>query len=318
MTHKERNTTGGVMGLATKGITAVAVVATLALVPAAAQANIEAGHPEVYENGNLIAEEQGKAVPLEVWGQVHSTSVELGSEGSECSSSAMVSLWNESPQATRRGMGKVLEWSAASHVPVGSHPELSASCRPLSEAGRPKSFWTDEGYVRSEENESHEVEVALRRNSTPWNLELSCGVREFGTEYTTIARIGVPSSEFPKPAKPCPGTEPTLEEEQNEVASYKKEREEKKGCYASVPAPEGCIRQTIVEPGTGLEEAYGGTLRLEWLNGSKNGLSASRWKYEGANSGELQCEFPSGCAATDTWTGELKAVGYKIQLITAR
>jgi hypothetical protein len=175
---------------------------------------------------------------------------------------------------------------------------------------------TDEGYVALEENASKEVEAPLRSQSTPWNIEVACGIRQEGTEYVNVVRLGIPTAAFPGQQSPCPGTEPTIAEEQAEVAEYKKQREEKKGCYASIPAPAGCVRMTAVEPANGLEVAFGGTLHLQQLNGSHNGLSATRWKLEGGTSGELQCEFPVACTASASLTGELRLLGYReLQLV---
>jgi hypothetical protein len=287
--------------------------------PTAAQASIETGHPEAYENGKLQPEGPAKAVPQVGYGQIHLTSVQLGSEGIECVNLGFGSSWNEPPTATRRALGQILSWVASGHVPEGANTELSASCRPHGEVSKPGSFATDEGFVKSEVNGANEVEPKLRHLSVPWNGELRCGVRAEGTEYAGIVKIGIPTTEFPKALTPCKGSEPTLAEEEEEVAEYKAEREGHAGCYASNPAPAGCIRVTIVEPGAGLEVAYGGTLRAHGLNGTHTGLSATRWKFEGATSGELQCEFPSGCVATGTTTGEVKELGYKeIQLITAK
>jgi hypothetical protein len=162
---------------------------------------------------------------------------------------------------------------------------------------------------------THEVEPTLRKLSTPWNVELSCGVRE--EEYVPIVEIGVPTSEFPRSGStPCPA-EPSPEAQAEEEAAYVKEREEKKGCYASNPAPEGCINMTWVGPGAGLEVAFGGTLWAKGVNGVKNGLSPSKWIFE-THGGELECES-AGCAAGNTTTGEVKELGYSgVQLLQAR
>jgi hypothetical protein len=153
--------------------------------------------------------------------------------------------------------------------------------------------------------------------STPWNLEMRCGIREEGTEYVGIVTMGVPSTEFPKAFTRCPGFEPTLAREEEEVAAHKAQREQKEGCYASIPAPSGCVRLTVVEPAAGLEVAYGGTVYLHAVNGTHNGLSASKWKLEGPTSNELQCELPAGCTALATVTGELKMLGYSSQQLIA-
>jgi len=41
--------------------------------------------------------------------------------------------------------------------------------------------------------------------------------------------------------------------------------------------------------------------------------------FQGAASGELQCEAPAGCSATATTAGEVKVQGYEaVQLIQER
>jgi hypothetical protein len=297
------------------GLTVVTAV-TLGFV-GTAWANIEAGHPEFYENGKPVSG-PGAPNPTVLWGQLHYSSAGLGSEGIECVDLGFGSIWNEGAGATLRGLGQVLGWHSSGHVPEGVNAELSFSCRPHGEALRPGSFITSESFIKSELNAANEVETRLRKLSTPWNMELRCGVRSEGTEYVAILRIGVPNSEFPRPPKACPGSEPTLAEEEAEVAEYKEEREAKKGCYATNPAPGGCINYTWVEPGGGLEVAWGGTFWLHFLNGSHNGLSASRRKHEGATSGEFQCEFPSGCVVTETEVGEEKLIGWESELIQAK
>ena len=294
-------------------------VAGLAMTLApAAQANIEEGHPELYVNGKVFL--GGKSAPVVQvgYGQIHLESAQLGSEGIECVNLGFGSGWNEGSGASLRGVGQILAWDASGHVPEGTNHELSSSCRPHGEASKPGSFATDEGFVKSEENPGHEVEPALRHLSTPWNVEFDCGVRE--ESFAGIIKIGVPNWVFPQAVSTdaCPA-EATPEGQEAEVLSYKKEREEKKGCYATNPAPEGCIRVTIVEPGAGLEVGYGGTERAQGKNGVKNGLSPSKWKFEGPTSGELQCEFPSGCVATGKTFGEVKEGGYtEAQLIQGR
>jgi hypothetical protein len=271
--------------------------------------------PEWYVN-NVTIREKSHPVAHVDYGEIHLFSAQLGSEGIECVALSFGSVWNERAGGGWLPIGQILVWSAAGHVPEAPNEELSASCRPQGKIG---SFITDEADISSEINASNEVAPALRTQSTPWNLERRCGIREAGTEYVGIVTIGVPSTEFPKAGELCPGIEPTEAGEAMEIAEHKKEREEKKGCYASIPAPPGCVRMTVVEPATGLEVAYGGSLYLHLQNGVKNGLSASRWKLEGATSNELQCEFPAGCNALATLVGVLKMVGYSSQqLLTVK
>ncbi len=241
------------------------------------------------------------------FGQIHVESAQLGSEGIECVNLGLGSGWNEG--SPLRAFGQILSWSASGHVPEGSHAGLSSSCHPGT-AGKSGSYATAEANAASEENASHEVEASLRKLSVPWNVEFYCGVR--GEEYVGIVKIGTPTSEFPHTgATNCPET-PSSEAEEKEIIEVNNgEREKKEGCYASNPAPEGCVGVTIVEPGAGLEVSFGGTLRAHSENGVKNGLFATSWHFEGARSGALQCEFPRGCTATGATTGSVKEFGYK-------
>ncbi len=293
----------------------LAALVALLFGPSAAQAasGIESGHPELYENGTRVPGESEKDIQTG-FGEIHLESAQLGSEGIECVNVGFGSGWNAGTAPTLRAVGQLLGWDASGHVPEGTHTKLSSSCRPET-TGKAGSYATDEGYVKSEENGSHEVEASLRKLSVPWNVEVDCGDRE--ESYTGIVKIGVPTSEFPVAAPKCPENLETGQTEEEEA--YTKERTEKHGCYVSNPAPEGCVHVTIVEPGAGLEVAFGGTLRAHGENGVHNGLFPTKWVFEGAASGALQCEFPTSCTATGVTTGSVKEIGYKgIGLIQAK
>lgn len=288
-------------------------MATLGLLPVAAHAQIEQGHPELFENGSQVGE-QSVAAQLAFFGQLHLESTRLGSEGIECVTLGFGSGWNAG--AVPHALLQILGWDAAGHVPEGRNTKLSASCRPET-AGKPASFITDEAFIGLEEDGSREVEPDARTLSVPWNVEVDCGVRE--EEFAGIVKIGVPNTEFPQSLSStrCPENLESAQPEEEE--EYKREREEKKGCYVSNPAPEGCVRLTIVEPAAGEEVAFGGTLRAHLLNGVKSGLSPTYWQFEGATSGALQCEFPSGCGATGVWTGRIAETGFRnLALIRVR
>ena len=281
---------------------------SMALAPAA-QATIEQGHPEAYDDGVLVGNRE-HAVLVEGYGEIHFGSAQLGSEGIECVNLGFGTAFNEG--SPLRAQGQIMSWVAAGHAPNSLHPELGGLCRPEGTKG----FFTDEAPFELEENEHHEVEASRRRLTTPWNVELLCGARE--EEFVGIVKIGIPSSAFPITSgeTPCPA-EPTEEFTNAEYEEYKKEKTEKKGCYATNPAPEGCIHMTWVEPGAGLEVAFGGTLWAHGINGTKNGLSPSRWVFE-EKGGALQCES-AGCEAGGTTTGEVKELGYNgIELMQAK
>ena len=221
------------------------------------------------------------------FGQIHFESAQLGSEGIECVNLGFGSGWNEGSPTTRL-RSDPRTGTPHGHVPEGTHTKLSASCRPET-TGKPGSFITDEAYVKSEENGSKEVEASSAKAEHAWNVEAAAVCRE--EEYVPILKIGVPTSEFPKARRSARKTsKPGQTKRKYELNEGTRKKE---GCYATNPAPEGCIRLTIVEPGAGLEVAFGGTLRAHFENGVKNGLFPSKWHFEGATSGALQCEFPS-------------------------
>jgi hypothetical protein len=305
MSHRSRLKATSLTALALLTLSACALLCGAP----AAQATIQEGHPEAYDNGGLVGNRE-HAIPQEGFGEIHLTSAWFGSEGIECAMLDFGTVFNEG--SPPRAQGEILSWVAAGHVPNSLHPQLSSDCRPTGTGG----FITDEAPVALEENEHHEVEASRRRLSTPLSYELLCGARE--EEYVGIVRLGVPSSEFPKlsGSTPCPA-EPTLEAQESEYEAYKTERSEKKGCYATNPSPAGCFHFVLVEPGAGLEVAFGGTLWAVWKNGAKNGLSPSRWSFE-EKGGEPQCESP-GCTATLTITGEVTELGYNgIELMQAK
>jgi hypothetical protein len=146
-------------------------------------------------------------------------------------------------------------------------------------------------------------------HTAPWNLEATCGAR--AGERVSIVRIGVPTGA----AESTSG----CKTEEAEEAEIKSEITGKQGCYASNPAPAGCIGVVVFIPSLGMEVDYGGTLRVAVQNGVGNGLDQSRWVLSGAKTGELQCQAPVGCATLATMTGELKVQGYEAaQLVQER
>jgi len=297
------------------GVAAATVVAGLAIAPAVAHATIKEGKgaPELYENGMVVGPRENASHMFtgdlqEEFGQFAIEAENLP-EGIECVYLGFSSGWNEG--SPRRAFGQIESWGGDGHVPNEEHPKVSSNCRP--EASR--AFVTDEDFSASEQTEGKFV-LAKRSLSTPWNIEFTCGVREGA--FDPIVEIGVPSSEFPKANTPCPANS-TEAEEEREIAGYAAEKAEHEGCYKSNPAPAGCIRFTIVEPGAGGEFAYGGTLHMTSIDGIRNGLTPSRWSLEGSRSGTTQCEFPEGCTGEITMFGELKDIGYTgVQLIQVK
>lgn len=289
------------------GIAALMLIAGL-LAASAAHAGVESPEPVValYQNGG-IGPSKTAPVRTESWGQLNWQSQALGSEAWECSSSTYGQVWNEGTQKHAEGI--IDAWYASGHVSQLMTGEAFSGCQPRGESGGADSFVSAEAPVKTEQGSSGANETADRTLSTPWNMEAHCGVRE--DAFEPVLKIGVPSSEFPLALSStvCPA-EATEEAEAQEIAAYAKEREEGKGCYVSKPAPAGCTRYTFVQPATGLEVAFGGTLHGRWLNGVRNGLSPSKVRFEGPASGELQCEWPAGCTATASARGEMKQLGY--------
>jgi hypothetical protein len=144
--------------------------------------------------------------------------------------------------------------------------------------------------------------------SAPWSVEVSCGVRE--EERVSIVRIGIPAGAGEAPSG-CAS-------EATESATAQSEVTNGEGCYATDPAPQGCVGLAVFAPSLGLELEYGGTLRAKVINGAGNGLNQSRWVLAGAASGALRCEAPAGCQAA-TAVGEFKVQGFQAaQLIQVR
>ena len=115
--------------LAQRGAAAIALAAliTPALFCAGAQAQTEAGHPEVYDNWGLIGSRE-HAVPVTGYGEIHLESKDLGSEGIECEMDGFGVAFNEG--SPLRAQGQILSWGAGGHVPNALHPQLGAKCRP--------------------------------------------------------------------------------------------------------------------------------------------------------------------------------------------
>jgi len=281
--------------------------------PVTAHATIKEGRPELYENGKLVAGKENASHTFtgdiqQGYGEL-ALETENGPEGFECVNVGFGAGWNEG--SPLHAVGEILAWDASGHTPNEEHPKLSANCRPEST----RAYLTDENFALSEETEGKLI-LAKRNLSTPWNVELTCGIREGA--FQGIVKIGVPTSEFPSASKPCPAKAGEAEEEK-EIEGYTKERTERKGCYKTNPAPAGCIRVTIVDPGGGGEFAFGGTLHPQSVNGVHNGLTPTHWSFEGSRSGVMQCEFPEGCTAEWTTFGEVKDIGYtSIQLIQGK
>jgi len=255
---------------------------------------LRAGHPELFTNDEKIG---GEAQPMAtiLSGNLELRSASIPEGELECASIWLGSGWNAGTPLRARGM--VLAWEAGGHVPSAAHGELGRECR----AGGGSSFMTSE--LPLEPVSAAETRRAAR--TLPWTFEASCGQRE--GEVVSIVKIGIPATAG-EPAASC-------RSEATEDASAQSEVANGEGCYASDPAPQGCVGLTVIAPSLGLELEYGGTLRAKVINGAGNGLDQSQWVVQGAAGGELRCEAPAGCQAA-TVLGELKVQGFEaVQLI---
>jgi hypothetical protein len=288
--------------LATGGIPAFLILASLAFAPAAAQANVAEGNPQLYSNGSKV-EAESKAVAVLGYGDVELKSEQLPGGFVECTSVGIGSGFNTGSPS--RGKGKILSYMAAGHAPASTHKELSAECRGLGG----KAWATDEKPIKPESA----LNAKRGELTVPWNVEGICRINE-SEETTTIVIVGVPTTlttaeKEAREKRKCveAAAEPT--EITNEISK-------KEGCYASNPSPEGCIGVLVDAPEISLELNYGGSLRAVAKNGAGSGLNQSTWTFKGASSGELQCQS-LGCTAKGITTGVVKQQGFEsAQLLT--
>jgi len=265
------------------------------------------GRPVLYQNGKLV-ENASNPTAMYASGELGLESESLGGTAG-CVTMGFGAGFNEG-SPPHRGLGAVFGFGSGGHPPGETGKELSASCSNRSGQSSPPAFVTAESWAASESNPTTgKFETSLRRESTPWDAEAICVIQE--GEFKSAVRIGVPTSEYPRPQGTCP-PKPSTEPEEPVVGEHATDRVERKGCYASNPAPAGCLKVTVVEPAAGLEAAFGGTLVAFVTNGVKNGLSPSHLEFLGRVSGQLECEFPSPCPTGlgGVVSGELKVSGY--------
>jgi len=287
---------------------AMVALAVLTLAPAAAQAELKKGDPEIYSNQHRLGTGEAVGISQIGYGDIELESKELPGGLIECANLALGTGYNgESPP---RALGQILAFTAEGHAPGEGgdlNDELSAQCR-----GPAGTAWaTDETPIKM----APATEATRGALSTPWNVEGDCGKREGAA--VTILKIGVPTTrteaeKTADEAKKCVTEAAEKTEEENEVTK-------KEGCYRSSPSPAGCIAVTVLDPSMALEVAYGGTQRAKVVNGVANGLDQTRWELEGEKSGALQCTYPVACTAKGTTSGLVKQQGYEaVQLIYYR
>ncbi len=263
---------------------ALVLTAGLVLAPATAQATIEEGHPELFDNFAKLGATHIGGIG---WGAFKYVSPALETE-IECVNLAFGSEWNEGSPLVARG--QILGWRAMGDA-SGTGTELNRECHFKKGTAQVEAWITDEPAL---------VQTGtLGKRGTPltvpWNVEVRCGERE--EEAAAIVKIGTPTGSTPVTG---------CKSEEDETAEIEKEENERKGCYAS-PVPAGCIKVAVLQPSLALETVFEGSLRPTWRNGSGSGLNPSRWVLEGERSGRLR--LSTGFATTGTASGTTRQVG---------
>ncbi len=263
---------------------------------------IKVGHPELFSNGCGVS--IGKPGLAQIgYGDFAFESSQLPGGVVECAMLFLATGYNGGTPV--RAQGQILSWVAQGHAPTETHHETASECR--GESGG--AWWTAESAIKPVSG----TEATRGATSTPWNYEVECSTR--AGEKVAIIKIGVPTSRTESERKAA--EERACKTEAAEKAEAEREISAREGCYRSEPPPAGCIAMLSVDPAESVELAYGGTLRAKVVNGVGNGLDQTRWEFEGAKAGELQCSFPAGCTGKGTIGGPVKDQGYEaVQLIT--
>ncbi len=267
----------------------LAVVGGLMLVPTAAEATVEQGHPELVIN---FVKNSGTHVGNIGWGPIKLNSPALSTE-IECLNLGFGYAANEGSPLTAQG--QILGWEASGDASK-TGTELDRECHFKKGTAVVEAWATDEPVL--------EQTGTLGKRGTPltvpWDVEARCGERE--ETDTAIIKIGTPVGAAVKNG--CK----TEEEEKTEIEA---EETGRTGCYATT-VPAGCIKVDIVQPSLALETDFQGSLRPKGKEGSAP-LSPSRWTFEGATSGNLR--LTTAFATTGTTTGEVKETGFGTELV---
>ncbi len=152
--------------------------------PAAAQAELKKGNPELYSNGIEIGTGEANGLAQVGYGNIELESAQLPGGFIECTNLGLGTGYNSTSVTAPRAVGKILSWVAAGHAPGEVHKELSSECRGLGGGG----WATDELHIQP----VSEKEATRGAQTVPWNIEATCGTR--GGEKFTIVRIGVPTT----------------------------------------------------------------------------------------------------------------------------
>jgi hypothetical protein len=268
---------------------------------AAAQAEVP---PQFYSNGNVVTT---TPVPVTLSAEIK---LVIRGEAIVCHDLMSASVWNEGG----RGVGQLEALAAGSGCNSGliectidcfATGVLETAELPFEVERRQAEFCAEEAKIRLSECPAaaeRKVEVlpvrVTRRIGLPWRLRLIREERE--EEPAIVAEIGVPSS-----GETCYPREIV---EGKEVAAQ----------WERVPL--GCIRMNVIAPAVGkafpTQALLYGTLKPRLVNGSGNGLDASRLEL-GAAAGELA----SGGSAAPEYVSEgvIKLTGSEaVQLMTAK
>ena len=275
-------------------ITLVLALAALALTPVGAQATVEEGHPELYDNFvHITATHRG----AEGFGPIKLVSPAMETE-IECNAQFFGAAWNEGTPV--QGHGEILGWTAQGDA-SNTGTELNRECKFKKGTAVVEAWVTDEPPLTQTGTLGKRGEPL----TVPWNMEWRCGER--AEETTAITLIGRPNG-----SAAVTGCK-TESEEKNEIEA---EESGRTGCYAS-PVPAGCMKMTVIQPSLGLETVYEGTMRPSYANGFGSGLNPSSLRFEGATSGRLR--LATSFATTMSFTGSWRWSGYSnYELIQAK
>jgi hypothetical protein len=254
----------------TLAVTLGALVA-LGAAPVAAQAATKT----LRKNGAVVHE--GSKITTVGYGQIKLISPGLEETEIECVNVGFGYLSNEPGRIS----GQILVWWASGHQATAEHTELSAKCRYVNEGGQQTAVaWAtaeprlheviQEGIVcankekphlsectgpnETEKNKSLIREVTRENLTLPWNGHLVEGVGANAGE--AFSQLG----------------------ESSEVGKTCGEAEH---LATSAHVAPGCIRVQILVPELALDLPFEGGIDPKSLNGTRNGLSPSAWRFEG-------------------------------------
>jgi hypothetical protein len=290
-------------------------LAILALAPPAALASAE--HPKLVVGGEEAKSPSAPKVVID-WGQIQLRNRALGSV--ECVNLTLAKNFDNTEPGGGEGTeiirayGEVLGWSAASYTNA-SGLEPSTSCRfslglVAWLTAEPPPHVTTEVADSIEGAPTERLVVQGNFGSTathreppslPW-LEESEGTENEAHVKTFFVKTGIAAAASERA------------EVEAEEAGAGVPTERRTGCYRFPPfteivrepgfaatreteplhrpAPQGCVKVTLVVPQVGFEMPFEGTLEPEVVNGTKSGLAPSSGSFKGGLIGP-ESEVPS-------------------------